>query len=320
MEKISVIVPIYNVEKYLERCIQSIIKQTYKNLEIILVNDGSTDNCARICEEYAQRDSRIKVIHKKNGGLADARNKGLEIATGEYIGFIDSDDYIEEDMYEYLYSLLQENNADISICGKYLVYEDGEIKSKYNVNDGIKVFNTEEALIQLNSFSSFNMSVWDRLYKAEIVKDIKFPFGKKSEDYFVMYQYFSKAQKVVVSELPKYYYFQRANSISRGKAITHDYIEGAKRQKEFFDKNYPKISFVGNTAYAFSYIATYNRYIKNEVKLSKENKKIFKKEVKKNRKDIIKNKYISKNKKLQAILFTISLKLYKKIYRVMEQK
>lgn len=317
MEKISVIVPIYNVEKYLDRCIQSIINQTYRNLEIILVDDGSTDNCSNICDKYAKRDDRIKVIHKKNGGLADARNKGLEIITGEYVGFIDSDDYIDKDMYEYLYSLIQKNNADISICGKYIVYEDGR-KIGTNKESDLAILDSKQALIQLNSFSFFNMSVCDKLYKRKIVSGIEFPFGKKSEDYFVTYQYFARAKKIVASKQPKYYYFQRSNSISRGKKVHHDYIEGAKAQKEFFDENYPEISFVGNTAYAFSYIATYNRYLNNQIKMSKENKKMFKKEVTKYRKDIIKNKYISKNKKLQAILFTISLELYKKIYRVME--
>ena len=318
MEKISIIVPIYNVEKYLERCLKSIINQTYQNLEIILVDDGSTDGCAGICDKYAKEDNRIKVIHKENGGLADARNKGLEIVTGEYIGFIDSDDYIDKDMYEYLHFIMKQNDADISVCGKYIVYEDSDKINKNNEND-IKILDNKQALIQLNSFSFFNMSVCDKLYKREIVEGIEFPFGKKSEDYFVTYQYFARANKIAISKAQKYYYFQRANSISRGKNVHHDYINGAKAQKDFFDKNFPEISYVGNTAYAFSYIATYNRYIKNKVKISKEDKKVFKKEVKKYRKDIWKNKYINKNKKLQAIIFSISLGIYKKIYKIIEK-
>ena len=121
-EKISVIVPVYNVEQYLERCVDSIINQTYKNLEILLVNDGSTDNSGQLCDELAKKDDRIRVIHKENGGLSDARNVGIDEAEAELIGFIDSDDYIDEDMYETLYRQLRESNADLSMCGHYDVF------------------------------------------------------------------------------------------------------------------------------------------------------------------------------------------------------
>ena len=121
-EKISVIVPVYNVEQYLERCVDSIINQTYKNLEIILVNDGSTDNSGQLCDELAKKDDRIRVIHKKNGGLSDARNVGIDEAESELIGFIDSDDYIDEDMYELLINNMKNANADLSMCGHFDVY------------------------------------------------------------------------------------------------------------------------------------------------------------------------------------------------------
>ena len=132
-ELISVIVPIYNVEKYLERCLDSIIKQTYKNLDIILVDDGSIDNSTKICDEYVKKDSRIKVIHKENGGLSDARNVGIDNSDGKYICFIDSDDYIELDMIENLYDGIVKNNANICCCGKLLEYE----KNKLPINDPI---------------------------------------------------------------------------------------------------------------------------------------------------------------------------------------
>ena len=266
MKKISVIIPIYNVEKYLKRCIESIIKQTYSNLEIILVDDGSPDGCAKICDEYKNKDERIVVIHKKNGGLSDARNAGLKVATGEIISYIDSDDYVDLDMYEKMTKAMEEKNADIVVCGTNIDYEDGHTKVKCEKEE--KSFNREEALIELNSFKSFDMAVWNKLYKREVVDKIEFPVGKKSEDYFVMYQYFARAKKVVIINQAKYHYFQRSNSISRGKNVTHDYIEGSKSQKEFFKKNFPDLNYVGNTAYAFSYIATYNRYIKKELKMT----------------------------------------------------
>lgn len=316
MEKISVIIPIYNVENYLKRCIDSVINQTYKNLEIILVDDGSKDNCGKICDEYAKVDSRIQVIHKINGGLSDARNAGLKVATGDYIYYIDSDDYIDNDMLEIMKKNLEKYNADISICGIYKECENGNYTLKRN--NVIEIMNSKEALIKLNSFSSFDMAVWNKLYKKYIVDGIEFPFGKKSEDYFVMYQYFDRASNIVVIPESKYHYIQRENSISRGKNITHDYIEGSLRQKEFITAKYPDISYVGNTAYAFSYIATYNRYIKNNVKLSNENIKLFRSEVRNYLKDILKNNYIASTKKLQAIVFSINLNLYSLLIKVIK--
>lgn len=308
MKKISVIVPIYNVEKYLKKCIDSIINQTYSNLEIILVDDGSPDNCGKICDEYQVQDSRIKVIHKKNGGLSDARNAGIKEATGEIISFIDSDDFIDLDMYEYMLNEMQKENADIVICGTKIDFEKG--KTNIKRAEERKILKSKDALIELNSFKSFDMAVWNKLYKKEIIEGIFFPVGKKSEDYFVMYQYFDRAKNILILPEAKYHYIQRANSISRGKNITHDYIEGSKQQKAFFDKKYPEISFVGNTAYAFSYIAIYNRYIKNKLKISKNLKKKFKAEVKKYIKDIKRNPYISNTKKFQAQIFSKSILLY----------
>ena len=127
---ISVIVPIYNVEKYLQKCVDSIINQTYKNLEIILVDDGSPDNCPKMCDDYAEKDSRIKVVHKENGGLSDARNVGMEVATGEYVSFIDSDDYISLDFYETLLETIVDNDSDVVECGVVKFYENEKFIKK----------------------------------------------------------------------------------------------------------------------------------------------------------------------------------------------
>ncbi|HEL7541574.1 TPA: glycosyltransferase, partial [Enterococcus faecalis] len=126
MPKISIIVPVYNVEKYLEKCVRSILAQTFTDFELILVDDGSPDSSGAMCDQFAEQDERVKVIHKENGGLSDARNAGIEIATGEYLGFVDSDDYIADDMYELLYTNIVKEDADLSICGIYDVYEGKE--------------------------------------------------------------------------------------------------------------------------------------------------------------------------------------------------
>ena len=145
LPKISVIIPVYKVEEYISRCIKSVVDQTYSNLEIILVDDGSPDNCPAICDKWAEKDSRIKVIHKKNGGLSDARNAGMQIASGEFIGFVDSDDWISKEMYQLLYENMKENESDISACGVKLVWEDGA-ESRSLTSAGIQILNTQEAM------------------------------------------------------------------------------------------------------------------------------------------------------------------------------
>lgn len=144
MDKISIVVPIYNVEKYLDQCVKSIINQTYKNLEIILVNDGSIDNSGKICDKYKRQDNRVIVIHKENGGSSDARNVGIQIATGKYIGFVDSDDYIEKDMYEFLYNNMINENADISCCNRFLLWSNK--KQIYGEKKYYAVMNSKEAI------------------------------------------------------------------------------------------------------------------------------------------------------------------------------
>ena len=134
MPKVSIVVPIYNVEKYLEQCIDSIINQTLKEIEIILVDDGSPDNCPQICDDYVKKDSRIKVVHKTNGGLSSARNAGIEIATGDYIGFVDSDDYIELDMYEKMYNIAIENNVDFVMSDYYSVSNEGKVRATLDID------------------------------------------------------------------------------------------------------------------------------------------------------------------------------------------
>ena len=144
---ISIIVPIYNVEVYIRNCVDSILGQSYENIEIILVDDGSPDNCGDICDEYGSKDKRIKVIHKKNGGLSSARNAGIDIATGDYLGFIDSDDWIESDMYESLYTALTSHKADISVCGRYIV--EGSRITTISDSEKAEVFTRSEALSEL---------------------------------------------------------------------------------------------------------------------------------------------------------------------------
>lgn len=213
---ISVIVPVYKVEKYLDRCIGSVIAQTYKNLEIIMIDDESPDNCPEMCDEYARRDTRIKVIHKKNGGLSDARNIGLAVATGEYIAFVDSDDWIESDFIEILYNNAEKEHADISIIGYTLVWDDGRTR-RFSQDDEYYTFDTDNAIRELLNQRKFQCMVCQKMYKKYIFDSVKFPIGKVYEDVAVGLPTFLRAKKIVVSGKSKYNYYQRNDSIVNSK-------------------------------------------------------------------------------------------------------
>lgn len=221
---ISVIIPVYNVEKYLNQCVESVVNQTYKNLEIILVDDGSPDHCPQMCDDWAQKDARIKVIHKENGGLSDARNAGLDVFNGCYVYFIDSDDYIEDDAIEILYSTLIKFGADLAVGAHRRVNEDGVC-----VFDGQDYFSSdiflftpeeywieffEDSVMKKNSklCSEFVISC-NKLYNKQLFNHVKFPVGKLHEDEYTTYQLVFNSKKIVYIDRPLYNYVQRNDSI-----------------------------------------------------------------------------------------------------------
>lgn len=206
---ISVIVPVYNVEEYLDKCIKSILNQSYRNLEIILVNDGSPDNCPFICDEYARLDSRIKVIHKKNGGQADARNVGLERAKGEYISFIDSDDWIDLMFYEHLVRYLIDNKLDVVESGYIKVHNNHKM---VHIVDSEKIYNKYEAMKVYLNHSGLSAIVCNKIYTRDVIGEIRFPLGKGTEDEFWTYQVIGRAEKIGYLAKPLYYYLQRESS------------------------------------------------------------------------------------------------------------
>lgn len=210
--KISVIVPVYKVEKYLHRCVDSILNQTFTDLEIILVDDGSPDDCGKICDEYAQKDPRIRVIHKKNGGLSDARNVGIDASRGKYIGFVDSDDYIEKDMYEYLYSIITKEFADVAMCDLFHCFAGKEIPrhgcNYYEVTDSVN------AIYCVLEGTIASISVVNKLFQKDLFDHLRFRIGKTAEDAFIMVDLLAKAHRVVITNCQKYFYFHREDSIT----------------------------------------------------------------------------------------------------------
>lgn len=209
---VSVIVPIYKVEEYLDRCVESIVNQTYKNLEIILVDDGSPDNCPQMCDSWAEKDSRIKVVHKKNGGLSDARNAGIPFATGEIISFIDSDDWIALNMFETMLNQMLDDNSDIVSCGVKWIKEDGTVIRDVTVSNN-EVLDTQSAMKELINDNMIKQHVWNKLYKYDLIKDILFEKGKYHEDVFWSYQIVGQAHRISVITDSLYNYVQRSNSI-----------------------------------------------------------------------------------------------------------
>lgn len=213
MELISVIVPIYKVEQYLDDCVQSIVNQTYQNLEIILVDDGSPDGCPELCDEWAKKDSRIRVIHQECRGVSAARNAGLEIARGNYIGFVDSDDYIANDMYERLLAALKATNSKIAACLIAHVFDDGHIVADKPSCKENEVMSADQA-VGASFYKKVGNAVWCKLYEKTVLDGLRFPVGEVNEDYPVMVPIIVRAGSMVLVNEVMYYYRKRAGSIT----------------------------------------------------------------------------------------------------------
>ena len=217
---ISVIVPVYKVEEYLDKCVRSIVQQTYKNLEIILVDDGSPDRCPAMCEAWASKDARIKVIHKCNGGQASARNAGLNIARGSYIGFVDSDDYIAADMYGLLLQAIEDTGRGIACCGAQLVSDGGESIGRNPVPNkrDLNVCEALDAVFYLRA----DVSVWSKLYARDVLDHLRFPEGESNEDFPLIVPAIAKANGMVHVQKYLYYYRQHTGSITNSGCLTEE--------------------------------------------------------------------------------------------------
>lgn len=236
---ISVIIPIYKVEAFLDNCITSVVEQSYKDLEIILVDDGSPDNCPVICDKWASQDKRIKVIHKTNGGLSDARNAGLDVATGEYLSFVDSDDWIAPNMYQVMIDTIQKEDADICSCGIMVSYKDRQEPSKICSFVG----NSEEALNMIYNDTAYPVAAWNKLYRRKCWDDFRFPVGKICEDTFTTYLLVDHAKKIVQISNPLYYYRIREDSIMTSTFTRKrmDEEEAWRCNYEYMKRKYPQI-------------------------------------------------------------------------------
>lgn len=239
MDLISIIVPVYNVSSYLEKCLDSIVNQSYSNLEIILVDDGATDNSGIICDTYSVKDKRIKVIHKENGGLSSARNAGIDIARGKYFAFIDSDDWIEFDFIELLYNSMKLDNADISQCS--FIQERGEHLSDINRVEEVKLITGVDAIENLYNKHTYIDTVvsWNKLYNRKLFDEIRYPEGMINEDEAIIHEILYGVNKVAINESTLYHYTIRDNSITKSEYNIKklDSITAFEKRLDFLKKN-----------------------------------------------------------------------------------
>ena len=314
---ISIIVPVYNVEKYLEKCVYSILNQSYKNLEVILVNDGSNDNSGKICDELSREDSRIKVYHKDNGGLSDARNYGVAKANGEYVGFVDSDDYIDQYMYENLYKAIRKYNTQIAECGITRVYKNNKLRPHYDGEEYSLVVDREGYLKEYLENKKVYGAAVCKLLSIDLAKVLKFPDGKVYEDVFYTLELLKKVDKYTLISGNYYYYYIRGNSITTKKFSSRDmdYIEIIDKIGEYTLNNYSKLKEKLFIRQGFAYLSIFNQIIQlNDYRQIPEYSIIIDK-LKNIRSNIIFNKLAPKSLKIAIILLNINEGLYKKVLK-----
>lgn len=268
MAEISIIVPVYQVENYIRQCIESILNQTFTDFELILVDDGSKDNSGQICDEYAARDNRIRVIHKENGGLSDARNKGLDKASGNYFMFVDSDDYIEPDMIECLFESILNENADISVCNYRYVFDEDE-KKNFSTENKAEVLTGREIFYNRKNERNYGFwtVAWNKLYKSETFKNLRFRFGKYHEDEFWANDIYRLDIKVASISDSLYNYRQRGGSIMGNQNIhkCFDIIEAFRERINIYLEE-EKYSYQAYKVliYSLEYLYDSRKLIKSE--------------------------------------------------------
>ena len=318
MKLVSVIIPVYKVEKYLARCLDSVIAQDYPKTEIIVVDDGSPDNCPAICDNYKKKYGNIVVIHKKNGGLSDARNAGIEKANGDYLTFVDSDDSIDSDYVSFLVKTLENANADISVCGYTSIYKNKQISHSSTKRMELS---QEEALEKILYQEDFDVMACAKLYKKKLFKDVRFPKGEKYEDSSTTYKLIMNSKKVACDLESKYNYFIRNDSIVTTKFSADDcmLIESYDRMTKDTENKFPNLCAACQRARSYSRLSVLRQIAESNV-----NEKILEKKLRKEVLSLatsnLKNKRVKKLDKIAIIVlffgrrcFKYSWRLYKKM-------
>ncbi|MCU6747790.1 MULTISPECIES: glycosyltransferase family 2 protein [Lachnospiraceae] len=319
MAEISVIVPVYKVEPYLHKCVDSILEQSFSDIQVILVDDGSPDSCGDICEEYAQKDTRVQVVHKENGGLSDARNAGIAYTEGNYVIFLDSDDYIERDMLEYLYTNIKTADADMATCGIYEVYKD-RIEAQEET-PGF-VCTGEEAFRCILQGHTIRGEIWNKLIKKECMEDLRFPKGRLYEDIYYTVDLMQRIKKVAVGTKPKYYYLHREDSIT-GRAYRpqlFDIIDGYTKNYQVVKKAFPSLEREAQCLWIWSRFIVLDKMLLEEEYKKLDGYKELKRFIKRHLFVIMKNPYFQKKRKLSAWILFLNIGVYRRLVFISEEK
>lgn len=312
---ISVIIPVYNVEKYLDRCVQSVVDQTYKNLEIILVDDGSLDNCPLLCDNWMAKDNRIKVIHKSNGGLSDARNRGLEESNGKYITFIDSDDYVDINYVKELYNAIKSNDCDISVSGIVVKYSNGTVLNKYtNIKEELT---PKETLKKILYDDGIDISATAKLYKKELFENIKFPKDRLYEDAATTYKLICLSKKIANNNVPTYIYMIRNDSIAQSSFNKKkmDLIKSTREMTDFIKNKYQDLNDACDRRLMYAYLSTISQLASVKERHETE-EKILTNYIKNNSKKILKDKKCPNRDKLAILSLKFGFNFYKFIWNI----
>ena len=306
---ISVILPIYNVETFLPRCVESVMRQTYKNLEIILVDDGSTDGCPQLCDAYAKQDERIRVLHKANGGLSDARNQGALIATGKYITFVDSDDYVKDTYVEYLYRLIEKYQTRMSLCTHTVVFENGKT-IRYD-EGGDEVLSTENCLERMLYDDVINTSAWAKLYETEMVRQFPYPVGKLFEDIATTYKFFMACGSIACGYESQYFYMLRSSSIvyQQFNPKKLELLEMTDCMADDVRKQYPQLERAVERRQLYARFSTLNQL--QDVKGHKAEKKMLIDYIKRHKGCVVGNSRAPKRDKLAIAALSLGYPVYR---------
>lgn len=317
MPAISVIVPIFNVENYVRKCVDSILNQTFSDIEIILVDDGSTDASGRICDEYLSKDDRIRVIHKENGGLSDARNAGLDMCTGEYIGFVDGDDYIDGDMYELLYNNIIKYDADISMCKYRRIYTN---KIADNGRNEIWWTNKKSVAIKELYCGDIGISVCSKLYRRAVFSGTYFIKGKTSEDVYITIKTILNAEKFIFDYRTKYNYIERLNSItmqSKYKNNIIDVVDAYNYNHDIICVCFPEIVEVSEYRLWWAYKTAIERILNCRDYIAHlDEVNALQGIIRSNLLYILKNKYLNWRQRISYILLCIDVNIYWRIKNI----
>lgn len=323
-ELVNVIVPVYNVKEYLERCVDSVLSQTYTNIRVWLVDDGSTDGSSLICDKYAERDRRIEVIHKENGGLSSARNEGLErifsmslAERGSFVAFVDSDDWVEPEFIIFLMELVKVTGADISQCGHYISFSESFEKEKSPSHD-LQVLNRLQVMESLCRNGIWDVTAWNKLYRLRLFENLRYPAGKTYEDTATAHLIADKARSFAVRMVPLYHYTQRYTSIANGTRWSDtkfDLVEAGDQMAEWICAQHPALESAALEKRVFVRLSTLSQMVNtNYINKGKARAEEMRQFVCENAALILRDKRASRRDKLGVLMLIPGLYWYRAVW------